>query len=37
MAQWSDSRTSLTLLETLRQTPKDAQAWDKLFTATFRR
>ena len=29
MAEWSDSRTSLTLLETLRQTPKDAAAWER--------
>jgi RNA polymerase sigma factor (sigma-70 family) len=29
MAEWSDSRTSLTLLETLRQTPKDAEAWER--------
>jgi RNA polymerase sigma-70 factor (ECF subfamily) len=29
MAEWSDSRTSLTLLETLRQTPKDAGAWER--------
>ena len=29
MAEWSDSRTSLTLLETLRQAPKDAGAWER--------
>jgi RNA polymerase sigma factor (sigma-70 family) len=29
MGEWSDSRTSLTLLETLRQAPKDAGAWER--------
>lgn len=29
MPEWSDSRTSLTLLETLRQAPKDAGAWER--------
>ncbi len=29
MAEWSDSGTSITLLETLRQTPKDAKAWEQ--------
>jgi RNA polymerase sigma-70 factor (ECF subfamily) len=29
MPEWSDSRTSITLLETLRQTPKDAEAWER--------
>ncbi len=29
MAEWSDSRTSLTLLEALRQTPNDAVAWER--------
>jgi len=29
MADWTDSRTSITLLETLRQTPKDAAAWER--------
>ena len=29
MAEWSDSRTSLTLLEALRQTPNNASAWEK--------
>ncbi len=29
MPEWSDSRTSLSLLETLRQTPKDAEAWGR--------
>jgi RNA polymerase sigma-70 factor (ECF subfamily) len=30
MPEWSDSRTSLTLLETLRQAPHDAVAWERL-------
>lgn len=29
MAEWSDSRTSITLLERLRNTPKDAVAWER--------
>ena len=29
MGEWSDSRTSLTLLEALRQAPKDAGAWER--------
>lgn len=29
MAEWSDSRTSLTLLEALRQSPSNAPAWEK--------
>ena len=29
MADWSDSRTSLTLLEALRQQPNNASAWEK--------
>lgn len=29
MAQWSDSRTSLSLLESLRETPKDSRAWEQ--------
>jgi RNA polymerase sigma factor (sigma-70 family) len=29
MGEWSDSLTSLTLLETLRQAPKDAGAWER--------
>ncbi len=29
MVEWSDSGTSITLLETLRQTPKDARAWEQ--------
>ncbi len=29
MAEWSDSGTSITLLETLRQAPKDAKAWEQ--------
>ena len=29
MAEWSDSRTSLTLLEALRQSPNNSSAWEK--------
>jgi RNA polymerase sigma factor (sigma-70 family) len=29
MAEWSDSRTSITLLEKLRRAPKDAVAWER--------
>ncbi|WP_435008184.1 RNA polymerase sigma factor [Tundrisphaera lichenicola] len=29
MAEWSDSQTSITLLETLRRAPKDAAAWER--------
>jgi RNA polymerase sigma factor (sigma-70 family) len=29
MARTSDSKTSLSLMETLRQRPKDAEAWDR--------
>ena len=29
MPEWSDSRTSLTLLEALKQTPSNAPAWEK--------
>ena len=30
MAEWSDSRTSITLLDTLRDTPEDSKAWEQL-------
>jgi RNA polymerase sigma factor (sigma-70 family) len=29
MPEWSDSRTSLSLLETLRLSPKNAEAWER--------
>ena len=29
MAEWSDSRTSITLLDALRDTPEDAKAWER--------